>query len=130
MQATKAHIKLNTKKLYGADGYAVKELLKVTSVLYSAMKTNAGNEVNTWHFTSLSLVGSSLDAASYIRKVVVQILSIASLAGVFKIIFRGSVAEWLGRPTSNPEVLGSSPTLTTGYSCFKVDLSSTLQSHL
>ncbi|RMX38414.1 hypothetical protein pdam_00011835 [Pocillopora damicornis] len=43
--ATKAHIKLNTKKLYGADGYAVKELLKVTSVLYSAMKTNAGNEV-------------------------------------------------------------------------------------
>lgn len=42
--ATKAHIKLNTKKLYGADGYAVKELLKVTSVLYSAMKTNAGNQ--------------------------------------------------------------------------------------
>lgn len=42
--ATKAHIKLNTKKLYGADGYAVKELLKVTSVLYSAMKTNTGNE--------------------------------------------------------------------------------------
>ena len=38
--ATKAHIKLNTKRLYGADGYAVKELLKVTSVLYDAMKTN------------------------------------------------------------------------------------------
>ncbi|XP_029432781.1 clusterin-associated protein 1 isoform X2 [Rhinatrema bivittatum] len=37
--ATKAHIKLNTKKLYQADGYAVKELLKITSVLYSAMKT-------------------------------------------------------------------------------------------
>lgn len=32
--------------MYGADGYAVKELLKVTSVLYSAMKTNAGNEVD------------------------------------------------------------------------------------
>ncbi|CAH1794147.1 unnamed protein product [Owenia fusiformis] len=43
--ATKAHIKLNTKKLYQADGYAVKELLKVTSVLYSAMKTNIGGEV-------------------------------------------------------------------------------------
>lgn len=38
-KATKAHIKLNTKKLYQADGYAVKELLKVTSVLYSAMNT-------------------------------------------------------------------------------------------
>uniref|UniRef100_A0A8C9F658 Clusterin associated protein 1 n=1 Tax=Pavo cristatus TaxID=9049 RepID=A0A8C9F658_PAVCR len=37
--ATKAHIKLNTKKLYQADGYAVRELLKVTSVLYSAMHT-------------------------------------------------------------------------------------------
>lgn len=38
-KATKAHIKLNTKKLYQADGYAVKELLKVTSVLYGAMNT-------------------------------------------------------------------------------------------
>ncbi|XP_074647705.1 clusterin-associated protein 1-like [Tubulanus polymorphus] len=37
--ATKAHIKLNTKKLYQADGYAVKEMLKVTSILYNAMKT-------------------------------------------------------------------------------------------
>lgn len=50
MQATKAHIKLNTKKLYGADGYAVKELLKVTSVLYSAMKTNAGNQVGAINY--------------------------------------------------------------------------------
>ncbi|XP_067912818.1 clusterin-associated protein 1 homolog isoform X2 [Heterodontus francisci] len=37
--ATKAHIKLNTKKLYQADGYSVKELLKITAVLYNAMKT-------------------------------------------------------------------------------------------
>ncbi|XP_028299393.1 clusterin-associated protein 1 homolog [Gouania willdenowi] len=37
---TKAHIKLNTKHLYQADGYAVKEMLKITSVLYNAMKTN------------------------------------------------------------------------------------------
>ncbi|XP_071480846.1 clusterin-associated protein 1-like [Diadema antillarum] len=42
--ATKAHIKLNTKKLYQADGYAVKELLKVTSVLYNAMKTKVGGQ--------------------------------------------------------------------------------------
>ena len=38
--ATKAHIKLNTKKLYQADGYVVKELLKMTSVLYNALKLN------------------------------------------------------------------------------------------
>lgn len=40
LMATKAHIKLNTKKLYGADGYAVKELLKITSLLYKAMNTD------------------------------------------------------------------------------------------
>lgn len=42
--ATKAHIKLNTKKLYQADGYVVKELLKMTSVLYNALKYNQENE--------------------------------------------------------------------------------------
>lgn len=30
---------MNTKRLYQADGYAVKEMLKITSVLYNAMKT-------------------------------------------------------------------------------------------
>ncbi|XP_032560169.1 clusterin-associated protein 1 isoform X1 [Chiroxiphia lanceolata] len=44
--ATKAHIKLNTKKLYQADGYAVKELLKVTSVLYGAMHTQGGQRAD------------------------------------------------------------------------------------
>ena len=42
-----AHIKLNTKKMYQADGYAVKELLKVTSVLYNAMKTNVMNQIDS-----------------------------------------------------------------------------------
>lgn len=39
LQANKAHIELNTKNVYKADGYAVKEMLKVTSLLFSAMKT-------------------------------------------------------------------------------------------
>eukprot|EP00961_Rhodomonas_salina_P132545 1783927-Rhodomonas_salina.1 len=39
MQA-KGRIKLNTKRLYQADGYAVKELIKVAQVLYNAMKSN------------------------------------------------------------------------------------------
>jgi clusterin-associated protein 1 len=38
---SKAHIKLNMKKLYQADGYAVKELLKVTSLLYNAVRTSS-----------------------------------------------------------------------------------------
>jgi clusterin-associated protein 1 len=38
LMAAKAHIKLNTKKLYEADGHSVKEMLKVASVLYEALK--------------------------------------------------------------------------------------------
>jgi len=34
------------KKLYQADGYAVKELLKVTSVLYNAVKTSGSGVSN------------------------------------------------------------------------------------
>jgi len=45
-QNSRAHIKLNMKKLYQADGYAVKELLKVTSVLYNAVKTTASDVSN------------------------------------------------------------------------------------
>lgn len=37
--ATKANIKLNTKRLYQADGYAVIELLKITSLLYEALRS-------------------------------------------------------------------------------------------
>jgi hypothetical protein len=35
-QAIKSPVKLNTRKLYGADGYAVKELLKVAQLLYNS----------------------------------------------------------------------------------------------
>lgn len=41
MKATKAGIRLNTKRLYQADGYAIKELLKITTLLYDALKSNA-----------------------------------------------------------------------------------------
>jgi clusterin-associated protein 1 len=40
LQASKANIKLNTKRIYQADGYAVRELLKATSILYSALRVN------------------------------------------------------------------------------------------
>jgi len=36
----KGRIKLNTKRLYQADGFAVKELLKIAQVLYNAMRSN------------------------------------------------------------------------------------------
>lgn len=40
LMQTKGRIKLNTKRLYQADGYAVKELIKISQVLYEAIKSN------------------------------------------------------------------------------------------
>ncbi|CEG48074.1 Predicted coiled-coil protein [Plasmopara halstedii] len=44
----KAHIRLNPKKLYAADGFAVKELLKLAQVLYEASRIdfNTAQEVD------------------------------------------------------------------------------------
>ena len=42
--ASKARIKLNTKKLYQADGYAVQELLKVSTILYKAYSSKGLDE--------------------------------------------------------------------------------------
>ena len=42
--ASKTRIKLNTRKLYGADGYAVQEILKVATVLYKAYTSAPAEE--------------------------------------------------------------------------------------
>uniref|UniRef100_H2YD01 Clusterin-associated protein 1 n=1 Tax=Ciona savignyi TaxID=51511 RepID=H2YD01_CIOSA len=63
--ATKIHLKLNTKRLYMADGYAVKELLKVATVLHSAMKATTSLAKSDSH-DSPSL--SSFDIASKINE--------------------------------------------------------------
>ena len=46
LQATKAHMKLNTKKLYQADGYAAKEILKVITPLYKALRESENKELD------------------------------------------------------------------------------------
>ncbi|XP_076289260.1 clusterin associated protein 1 [Lasioglossum baleicum] len=43
--ALKTNVKLNTKKLYQADGYAVKELLKITSLLYDAQSNSNNSDI-------------------------------------------------------------------------------------
>jgi len=43
---SRAAVKLNTKRLYSADGKAVKELLKVAKLLYNAYRTNILNGDN------------------------------------------------------------------------------------
>ena len=69
--ATKAHIKLHTKKLYQSDGYAVKEIIKITSVLYNAMKMNAdgtdsgSSEVSLQHLLFRLLANKSLDSGKF-----------------------------------------------------------------
>lgn len=45
IQALKTNVKLNTKKLYQADGYAVKELLKVATLLYDAQNNSINNSI-------------------------------------------------------------------------------------
>ncbi|XP_043482494.1 clusterin-associated protein 1 [Leptopilina heterotoma] len=51
--AITANIKLNTKKLYQADGYAVQELLKVTQLLYEAQLKSSETSTRTETFHDL-----------------------------------------------------------------------------
>jgi clusterin-associated protein 1 len=46
MQATKIQIRVNTKRLYQADGYAVKELLKIVTILYKAIESDDSDANN------------------------------------------------------------------------------------
>jgi hypothetical protein len=53
--ATETHVRLNTKRLYGADGYAVKELLKIASLLYNASRFQVGVRAGVPYTRLLSL---------------------------------------------------------------------------
>ncbi|XP_065301644.1 clusterin-associated protein 1 [Dermacentor albipictus] len=62
--ATKAHLKLNTRKLYMADGYAVKELLKITALLYDAMRAKTGDEESSGGDQAVAVPYQNYDAVS------------------------------------------------------------------
>ncbi|KAH6942621.1 hypothetical protein HPB50_008458 [Hyalomma asiaticum] len=62
--ATKAHLKLNTRKLYMADGYAVKELLKITALLYDAMRAKTGDEESSDGGQTVAMPYQNYDTAS------------------------------------------------------------------
>ncbi|KAI8835187.1 Clusterin-associated protein-1 [Chytriomyces cf. hyalinus JEL632] len=55
--ASKANIKLNTRKLYAADGYAVQELYKIASLLYEANRMHKNDDFD-------NLVQPPLDISS------------------------------------------------------------------
>ena len=52
-QLKKVNIKLNPKRLYQADGYAVRELLKVTEFINKVM-SDAGNPKNRLHASDMT----------------------------------------------------------------------------
>nr|XP_028696806.1 clusterin-associated protein 1 isoform X7 [Macaca mulatta] len=102
--ATKAHIKLNTKKLYQADGYAVKELLKITSVLYNAMKTKGmeGSEiveedVNKFKFDLGSKIADLKAARQLASEITSKGASLYDLLGV-EVELREMRTEAIARP--------------------------------
>lgn len=59
--ASKARIKLNTKKLYQADGYAVQELLKIASILYKAYGAKGLDEEESKKYISYFYIGFFLN---------------------------------------------------------------------
>lgn len=76
--------KLNTRKLYGADGYAVKELLKLAMVLYDAQKSvNENSEFGTDESFGLS---SKLSDLKSTRSLCSQIVETG--AGLFDLLQR------------------------------------------
>ncbi|GFS58325.1 clusterin-associated protein 1 [Trichonephila inaurata madagascariensis] len=79
--AIKGYIKLNAKKLYTADGYAVKELLKLTSLLYEAMKTKTDNDLESLDDDSGMSHNFDISSKSGDLKVTRQLASEITLKG-------------------------------------------------
>ncbi|KAM9372693.1 clusterin-associated protein 1 [Phaethornis superciliosus] len=102
--ATKAHIKLNTKKLYQADGNAVKELLKVTSVLYGAMNTKGGERAelseedsSKFKFDLVSKIADLKAARQLASEIISKGASLYDLLGK-EVDLREARAESIARP--------------------------------
>ncbi|OQS06332.1 clusterin-associated protein 1 [Thraustotheca clavata] len=71
---TKARIRLNPKKLYAADGFAVKELIKVAKVLYEASRIDPSSiEADDEEMSTKSLLGSKLKDAKATRALSAEI---------------------------------------------------------
>ena len=73
---TKARIKLNLKRLYGAEGLAVKELLKIATMLYKAT-----NQIYEQEDDLASVDGFNLDSKSFDVKLTRQLTSEITKSG-------------------------------------------------
>ncbi|ETV98338.1 hypothetical protein H310_09034 [Aphanomyces invadans] len=70
---SKARIKLNAKKLYAADGFAVKELIKVARVLYEASRIDPSTVDDDDDVSTKTLLGSKLKDAKATRALSAEI---------------------------------------------------------
>uniref|UniRef100_A0A7S4JSD5 Clusterin-associated protein 1 n=1 Tax=Guillardia theta TaxID=55529 RepID=A0A7S4JSD5_GUITH len=89
LMQSKGRIKLNTKRLYQADGYAVKELIKIANVLYDAIKSNPDDEDDIFGTDNFSL---KLNDLKDIRDLATEITQHGA-----------ALAELLGREEANRE---------------------------
>ncbi|KAK7063299.1 Clusterin-associated protein 1 [Halocaridina rubra] len=75
--ASKASVRLNTKKLYQSDGYAVQEILKALTLLYAAIQNN-NNESNLEDHPETTLnfdVSNKISELKHIRSLASEITS-------------------------------------------------------
>lgn len=70
--ALKTGLKLNMKKLYLADGHAVKEMLKIASLLYDALKMKENVDEGLSSFASLDL-SAKIQELKLTRELALQI---------------------------------------------------------
>ena len=61
---TKARMKLNIKKIYAADGVAVRELLKVASLLYKATEKATNEDEVSWLNNIIGLWNKTINNSS------------------------------------------------------------------
>lgn len=94
----KANVKLNTKKLYQADGYAVKELLKIATLLYDAQ--NNSNNSNVTSHDNVSLANFDISDKSEQLKSTKQLASQLTVTGA-------SLFDLLGREVDFREIRNS-----------------------
>ncbi|OAD61935.1 Clusterin-associated protein 1 [Eufriesea mexicana] len=96
--ALKTNVKLNTKKLYQADGYAVKELLKVATLLYDAQ--NNSNNSNIMSDDNFNVVSFDISDKINELKSTRQLASQLTVTGA-------SLFDLLGREVDLREIRNS-----------------------
>lgn len=90
---------MNTKKLYQADGYAVKELLKITTLLYDA-QSNSNNNNNVTSNNNFDLTNFDISDKVNGLKSTRQLASQLTVTGA-------SLFDLLGREVNLREIRNS-----------------------